>query len=187
MLPPVRDHSGHAVWRVRVAPGEMTCVRCGEVMMPSPREDEDEESGGGGGVLCVVCGSRKGVPTLSYLREDEVERMGVERPSQMNEVQSSTRVARQRTASAEVLAEVEKVLAELEAGTRRTLGRTDPRAQRILVTPALYQVFRETGGGMNSTDWRQLRPKWAPEQRGLFKIFGMTWSEILGALERGEL
>lgn len=156
--------------------------------MPSTREEEDEEGQeGGGGVLCAVCGSRKGVPTLSYLREDEVERIGIERSSQLSEVQSSTRITRQRAASAEVLAEVEKVLAELEAGTRQVLGQTDPRAQRILVTPALYQVFREMSGKLTSAAWRALRPKWAPEQRGLYKIFGLTWPEILGALERGEL
>lgn len=68
-LPPVRDVHGHAVWRVRVAPGEMTCTGCGETAT---------------GDFCQACGTDETgqrrvenppplVPTLSYLRDNEWE------------------------------------------------------------------------------------------------------------------
>ena len=68
MLPPVRDHAGHIVWRVRVAPNEMTCLACGDVAMQG---------------RCVRCSmtddaeiaaSTPLVPTLSYLQDGEWER-----------------------------------------------------------------------------------------------------------------
>lgn len=71
MAGPVRDHEGHTVWFVRVAPGELTCTGCGETMRR--------------GKHCVRCGQdEEGKPlrtrhdarppvveTLSYLREGE--------------------------------------------------------------------------------------------------------------------
>lgn len=68
---PVRDHNGHVVWRVRVGPGEMTCLGCGETFGRQQR--------------CPVCtldeaGKRTdvrppAVETLSYLREGEWEQV----------------------------------------------------------------------------------------------------------------
>lgn len=68
---PVRDLEGHTVWRVRVGPGEMTCLGCGETFAA--------------GGQCPVCTFDKqgkptrerpaAVETLSYLREGEWERV----------------------------------------------------------------------------------------------------------------
>ena len=64
-MPPVRDCEGHVVWRVRVAPGEKTCLACGEVAINN---------------RCVRCSLTDDgqvadatplMPTVSYLREGE--------------------------------------------------------------------------------------------------------------------
>lgn len=67
----MRDCEGHARWRVRVGPGEMTCLACGETF--------------GAKELCPRCGFGEdgqlrgnpppSVETLSYLREGEWERV----------------------------------------------------------------------------------------------------------------
>ena len=69
-LEPVVDHLGFTVWRIRVAPGERTCLACGETFTEGDR--------------CPICctdeqgNARKvqppSVPTISYLREGEWER-----------------------------------------------------------------------------------------------------------------
>ena len=70
-LPPVRDVHGHVVWRVTVAPGEKTCLDCGDTTM---------------GDYCVRCAGENDmthhqaraaarlVPTESYLKSGEYER-----------------------------------------------------------------------------------------------------------------
>ena len=71
-LPPVRDVHRHVVWRVKVAPQEMTCLDCGET---------------GTGNYCLRCAAEADanqrhtvmkfgrlVPTISYLNQDEYER-----------------------------------------------------------------------------------------------------------------
>jgi hypothetical protein len=59
---------GHTVWRVRVAPSERTCLRCGDTF--------------DGGGYCIRCAHRSesvrrnpppSVATVSYLRDDEYE------------------------------------------------------------------------------------------------------------------
>ena len=67
----VLDHEGHIVWRIRVAPGERTCLACGETFPDGDR--------------CAQCGygddgalrnnPPPSVPTTSYLREGEWERV----------------------------------------------------------------------------------------------------------------
>lgn len=66
MANPVRDCDGHTVWRVRVAPGELTCTGCGETLV------------NGACVICTFDGKGQAtrprppaVPTVSYLREGE--------------------------------------------------------------------------------------------------------------------
>lgn len=71
VLEPVRDCNGHVVWRIKVAPGEMTCLDCGETTIHD---------------YCIRCAaenelSRQAarktarlVPTESYLKPDEYER-----------------------------------------------------------------------------------------------------------------
>jgi len=68
----VRDLHGHVVWRVRVAPGEMTCLDCGETTsardsycVRCAADDQQQQNSGGAGRL---------VPTLAYLRDGEYER-----------------------------------------------------------------------------------------------------------------
>lgn len=68
---PVRDLEGHVRWRVRVAPGELTCVGCGETFARGkecPRCAMDEH----GKPAAVV---PPAVETVSYLREGEWERV----------------------------------------------------------------------------------------------------------------
>lgn len=73
MAEPVRDHAGHTVWRVRVAPGERTCLGCGDTFHA--------------GDFCLRCNTDEdgkplrdhrlrppSVPTLSYLRSGEREK-----------------------------------------------------------------------------------------------------------------
>ncbi len=73
---PVRDVHGHVVWRVKVAPDEMTCCECGDTY----------PAAWGGCVRCSMNdqadrnddGHRRlkrtrSVPTVSYLRADEFE------------------------------------------------------------------------------------------------------------------
>lgn len=73
---PVRDCLGQPVWRVRVAPGEMTCCECGDTYPAS----------WGGCVRCSMNdqadrnedGHRRlkrtrSVPTTSYLQAGEFE------------------------------------------------------------------------------------------------------------------
>ncbi len=64
-LPPVRSVDGVRVWRVKVAPGEKTCTRCGETTAES---------------YCPRCAeqmhwtkARNLVPTVTYLRAGEYE------------------------------------------------------------------------------------------------------------------
>lgn len=63
---PVRDHAGHVLWRVRVAPGEVTCLACGDTRPARQRvcyrcnEDDDDPT-------------PPSVPTVSYLRQNEFE------------------------------------------------------------------------------------------------------------------
>ncbi len=72
LMQPVRDCNGHVVWRVKVPPGEFTCLDCGETTT---------------GAYCWRCvderklishheaiKSARLVPTMSYLHDDEVER-----------------------------------------------------------------------------------------------------------------
>lgn len=63
--PAVRSHDGHILHRVTVAPGERTCLRCGDTVAAA----QD---------YCVRCSDtdaglyvRDLVPTVEYLREDE--------------------------------------------------------------------------------------------------------------------
>lgn len=69
-MPPVRDCDGHVVWRVRVAPGERTCMECGETTPDAycPRCSLDDEG--------QIRGGAQLVPTLSYLQDGEWEAMG---------------------------------------------------------------------------------------------------------------
>lgn len=73
--PPVKDHAGHAVWRVRVGPGEVTCANCGETWPPAllvgVHGDNDSV---GGGQRCYRCGSHRLHPTLDYLQDSEWEK-----------------------------------------------------------------------------------------------------------------
>lgn len=68
MREPVRDWEGNVVWRVRVAPGELTCTGCGETTSDyCPRCGGQDEDGK------TMTDAPKLVPTLSYLREGEWE------------------------------------------------------------------------------------------------------------------
>ena len=63
---PPRTHDGHAVWRVKVAPDEVTCTVCGDPRPAGQRicyrcnEDDDDAT-------------PPSVPTVSYLRPHEFE------------------------------------------------------------------------------------------------------------------
>lgn len=71
VLEHVRDCHGHVVWRVRVTPGEMTCLDCGETTIDA---------------YCWRCAGEQDldfreaieqarlVPTVSYLKPEEIER-----------------------------------------------------------------------------------------------------------------
>ena len=68
---PVRDCDGHVVWRVRVVPGEQTCLDCGETTTDA---------------YCWRCAGEQDLdfraaiqqarltPTTGYLRPEEIER-----------------------------------------------------------------------------------------------------------------
>ena len=71
-LPPVRDCHGHVIWRIKVAPGEKTCLECGETTTDD---------------YCLRCSAEADVnqryqkikagrlvPTMSYLKPEEIER-----------------------------------------------------------------------------------------------------------------
>lgn len=72
---PVRDVHGHVVWRVRVAPDEMTCCECGEsypaVWGGCPRCSDGD--GGRDEQGHPQMRRTRSVPTVSYLRADEFE------------------------------------------------------------------------------------------------------------------
>jgi hypothetical protein len=75
----VRDMSGHVIWKVRVAPNELTCTGCGEIALAGG------DMKGRLIYYCPLCGTdevgtlRKDapalVPTLSYLQPGEYEVM----------------------------------------------------------------------------------------------------------------
>lgn len=72
LMDPVRDMQGIPVWRIRVAPGELTCLSCGETTNDA---------------YCARCDSMQGqighnkpgaphaqlVPTISYLHPEEYD------------------------------------------------------------------------------------------------------------------
>jgi hypothetical protein len=69
--PPVRDVHGSVVWRVRVGPGEVTCLQCGETYSPNvwggcPRCNSAHEHGS-------QMHQTPTVPTEIYLRANEYE------------------------------------------------------------------------------------------------------------------
>lgn len=70
---PVRDCDGRAVWRVRVVPGEQTCTICGETTTDDYCLRCSVESHANQRYAVVKAGQL--VPTMSYLRDDEVERI----------------------------------------------------------------------------------------------------------------
>ena len=75
-LPPVRDLHGRKVWRVRVASErERTCLDCGETTLDEYcwRCVAEAESNQRHKPESAV--GRRLVPTLSYLKPDEYERM----------------------------------------------------------------------------------------------------------------
>lgn len=51
---------------ITVAPGELTCVKCGETFPPTANGENANCH-----VFCWRCGARQGVPTVAYLREGE--------------------------------------------------------------------------------------------------------------------
>ncbi len=68
-----RRHAGDHHWRkptgdtqhlVTVQRGERTCLQCGDTFAGAYAE-------GGARGVCVHCGSKRSVPTVSYLRTDE--------------------------------------------------------------------------------------------------------------------
>ena len=74
---PVRDVHGRPVWRVRVAPDEMTCCECGEsypaVWGGCPRCSDGD--GGRDEQGHSQLKRTRSVPTISYLQEGEWERV----------------------------------------------------------------------------------------------------------------
>ena len=53
---------------IAVAPGELTCTRCGETFPPTANGENPNCH-----VFCWRCGCRSGVRTVAYLREGEYE------------------------------------------------------------------------------------------------------------------
>lgn len=74
-LRPPRDCNGFAVWRVRVAPHEQTCLSCGETFTPDAgawyEAKTHTETEGGCCQRCRAASHPPAIPTAAYIRAEE--------------------------------------------------------------------------------------------------------------------
>lgn len=74
-LRPPRDCDGFAVWRVRVAPHEQTCLSCGETFTPDAgawyEAKTQTEIEGGRCQRCRAASHPPAIPTAAYIRAEE--------------------------------------------------------------------------------------------------------------------